>query len=135
MVPAAAYWKAAVVDGAELPAITLLVVPYIALGESQHSASQRFFDRLWRNGQLPRQGVALFVRRDHACGDDGDSKAAAVASPAAPMDLAAAAVSRARCAAAVRPLRRLRGDARAACLRPNRARRGQALLLELQGEL
>jgi hypothetical protein len=97
MVPAVALWKAAVVDGEELPAIALLVVPYIALGESQHAAMQRYLARLWRDRQLPRPGDSLFVRRDYACGDDDDdSEAAVVACPAAPTDPAATAAPLAR---------------------------------------
>ena len=66
--PAAALWIRDMKRGVVLPALTLVVVPLIALGEHQEAAMERFLCGLFTAGQLERRarsscGVSSLDRR------------------------------------------------------------------------
>ena len=64
--PAIADWVVEVERGDELPSITLLVVPFVSLGEHQAAAFDELIKKLRDAGRLPGRAAAataLFVRR------------------------------------------------------------------------
>ena len=61
--PAALAWRAGALGDELPPPITLVVVPFIALGEDQRERAEAFLTRLHEVGILPRRAAALFVQR------------------------------------------------------------------------
>jgi superfamily II DNA helicase RecQ len=72
--PAVARWKAERNAENALPAVALLVVPFISLCEHQEAGMVAYMQMLYELGRLPRHGRALYVRRSHE-GEDADAAA------------------------------------------------------------